>query len=141
MAQFAVNTAAILANATSTIMAMNAEAMAKGASSAFSLPFPYNLAAWAVIASTIGSIFSSLPKFAEGGIVGGGSTHGDTILARLNTGEMIFSKRQQKNLFNLLDNGGVGGYTESTVKIKGSDLYLTMKNYKGIKNKTGLKTF
>ena len=141
MAQFAVNTAAILANATSTIMAMNAEAMAKGASSAFSLPFPYNLAAWAVIASTIGSIFSSLPKFAEGGIVGGGSTHGDTILARLNTGEMIFSKRQQKNLFNLLDNGGVGGYTESTVRIKGSDLYLTMKNYKGLKNKTGLKTF
>jgi len=93
MAQFAVNTASILANAVSTIAAMNAEALAKGASSAFALPFPANLAAWATVFTTITSIFASLPKFAEGGIITGGSRHGDTILSRLNEGEMVLNPR------------------------------------------------
>jgi len=137
IAQFGVNTAAILANAVSTIAAMNAEALAKGASSAFSLPFPANLAAWATVAATIGSIFASLPKFAEGGIVGGGSMYGDKVLLRANSGEMIINKRQQSNLFDVLDNGFKDNYSTITWKLKGSDLYGSMKNYSKTVAKTG----
>lgn len=138
MAQFAANSASIIANAVSTITAMNAEALAKGASSAFSLPFPANLAAWATVFATITSIFASLPKFADGGIVGGYSTHGDKMLARLNGGEMVLNKRQQSNLFDALDKGfATGGNSTISFKIQGSDLYGTLKNYSKSAAKTG----
>ena len=46
---------------------------------------------------------------------------------------MILNGTQQKKLFNLLNsNGGVTGSTgttTTTVKIKGSDIYLALKNY------------
>ena len=142
MAQFALNTASIIANAVSTIAAMNAEALAKGASSAFSLPFPANLAAWATIATTIGSIFASLPKFADGGIVSG-TQHGDNVIARLNGDEMVLNARQQSNLFKAIDNGtfefGSTDNGNSTInfKIKGSDLYGTLKNFSKTAAKSG----
>lgn len=134
-------TAGIIAETIANILLGYSQATAQASSLG-----PFGWAAFAIaglaqVASMIAQIHS-LSGYAEGGIVGGDSTHGDTILARLNTGEMVLNKRQQRNLFDVLDNGGVGGgYTESTVKIKGSDLYLAMKNYKGVKNKTGLKTF
>ena len=133
-------TAGIIAETIANILLGYSQATAQASSLG-----PFGWAAFAIaglaqVASMIAQIHS-LSGYAEGGIVGGDSTHGDTILARLNTGEMVLNKRQQRNLFDVLDNGGVGGYTESTVKIKGSDLYLAMRNYKGIKNKTGLKTF
>lgn len=140
VAQFALNSASIVTNAVSTIAAMNAEALAKGASSAFALPFPANLAAWATVFGTITSIFASLPKFAEGGIVGGGSNHGDKILTRLNAGEMVLNMRQQRNLFNLLDSNGVGnsgGTYNISWRIKGADLYGTLKNYNKLQSKVG----
>lgn len=138
MAQFAANTAAIIANAVSTIAAMNAEAIAKGASSAFSLPFPANLAALATIVATVTSIFASLPKFADGGIVGGGSMYGDKVLTRLNSGEMVLNRRQQANLFDMLENGTKeNGAVVSNLKIKGSDIYIALKNYSSIMKKTG----
>ena len=43
--------------------------------------------------------------FAEGGIVGGTQKHGDRLLARVNSGEMILNTRQQANLFRLLNSG------------------------------------
>lgn len=134
-------TAGIIAETIANILLGYSQATAQASSLG-----PFGWAAFAIaglaqVASMIAQIHS-LSGYAEGGIVGGDSTHGDTILARLNTGEMVLNKRQQRNLFDVLDNGGVGGgYTESTVKIKGSDLYLAIKNYKGVKNKTGLKTF
>ena len=138
MAQFTLNSASIIANAVSTIAAMNAEALAKGASSAFALPFPANLAAWATVFGTITSIFASLPKFADGGIVGGYSNHGDKMLARLNGGEMVLNKRQQSNLFDALDKGfATGGNSTISFKIQGSDLYGTLKNYSKSAAKTG----
>lgn len=36
--------------------------------------------------------FSAIPKFAKGGIVGGGSRYGDKILARLNAGEGVLTE-------------------------------------------------
>lgn len=137
IAQSSINVAATLANAVATIAAMNAEAMAKGASSAFALPFPANLAAWAVVASTIGSIFASLPKFADGGIVGGGSMHGDKVLTRLNSGEMVLNKRQQNNLFDALDGGLSTAIGDLTFRLKGADLYGSVKAYSKTIAKTG----
>lgn len=80
----------------------------------------------------------SLAAFAEGGIVGGGSLYGDRLLVRVNTGEMILNGKQQKRLFNLLDKGGaIGGQIgEISFKLKGSDIYGSMKNYTTIKSKT-----
>ena len=137
-AKFALNTAAILADAVNTITAMNAEALAKGASSAFALPFPANLAAWATVVSTITSIFAALPKFAEGGIVGG-SMYEHPIMAH--KGEVILNERQQKTLFDAIDNGNVGssGSIARVVgRVRGKDLELVLDNNKRSKSRAGI---
>lgn len=137
IAQFGLNTAALVADAVKTIAAMQAQALAAGTASGANLPFPANLAAIATIVGTIASIFASLPKFADGGIVGGGSMYGDKVLLRANAGEMLLNRRQQANLFNMLDEGRKESALVPTIKIKGSDLYLLMKNYGSVKNKSG----
>lgn len=79
------------------IGAKQAEAMASGTASAAALPFPANIAAMASIIATVVSLFASIPKtFAEGGIVGGNSLHGDRVYGvRLNSGEMVLNHSQQ----------------------------------------------
>jgi len=101
--------------------------------------------AWIAFAATglaeltaiIASI-NNLKGFADGGIVGGGSMYGDKVLARVNSGEMILNKRQQKNLFNIIDEGRTnsGNYVP-TLKIKGSVFYVMWKNYASVSNKSG----
>lgn len=73
---------------------------------------------------------------ADGGVVGGNSYHGDTIIAGLNAGEMVLNRKQQANLFRALDNGiasNVGGKVE--FEIKGSTLKGVLKNYDNKMNK------
>lgn len=81
-------------------------------------------------------------KFAQGGIVGGSSYAGDKLIARVNSGEMILNGRQQKNLFNAIDKNKLGSDNVQSIsfKIKGSDLYGTLKNYSKIKGKSGVNT-
>lgn len=67
------------------------EAMAEGTTSAAKLPFPANIAAIGSVVATILSVFSMIPKFAKGGVVGGNSTQGDKVLARLNSGEGVLT--------------------------------------------------
>lgn len=89
------------------------------------------------------TLFSLIGKFENGGIVGGNSYHGDKILARLNSGEAVITRRGTKNLLNAIENGDLGGgATAQTIsfKIKGSDLYGTLKNYQKIKGKSGVTT-
>ncbi len=112
-----------------------ASAIASATSSGAALPFPANLAAIAAgIAAVVAGFSMVFSCFADGGIVGGTTTIGDMNLARVNKGEMILNGIQQKHLFNLLD--GSGGYESGkndmsgTVRIKGADLYLALKNYK-----------
>ncbi len=80
----------------------------------------------AAVATTI----STIKGFNEGGIVGGSAHYGDTMLARVNSGEMVLTRSQQSNLFNLLD-GKTGGTRADDFKIviKGSDLEISRKNY------------
>lgn len=90
----------------------------------------------AVMISTI----SQLQSFSQGGIFQGSKTVGDHNLARVNANEMILTTTQQGNLFRLLDNNtaGLGGSVGvSSVKIKGSDLYLALSNYSKVQSKTG----
>lgn len=108
------------------IMQLQSLATAQGVASAAALPFPASLGAIATVVATIASIFSSLPKYADGGIVGGSSFYGDKLLARVNSGEMILNKKQQEALY------GMTGGTEITLgvsRIQGADLYLSLKNY------------
>lgn len=136
MAQFTANSAALVMDAIKTITAMNAEAIAKGASSAFALPFPANLAAWATVLTTINSIFANLPKFSEGGIVHGKGSIGDFNLVRANDGEAFFNTRQQKRLFDLANGTGYIGnntlHIIGTTKVNGSDLDIVWTNYNRI---------
>lgn len=89
----------------------------------------------ATMATAISQIKSLTSGYAwggtVGGMVGGSSYGGDNMLVRVNSGEMILNKRQQKNLFDLLDNGGVAGGSsrvEVTGVIRGTDLLLVQKN-------------
>lgn len=88
----------------------------------------------AAVATTI----STIKGFAEGGIIEGASHSGDKIVARVNAGEMVLNKRQQSNLFNLLDGNGIGqnangGKVEFV--IKGSTLKGVLNNYNDRMNK------
>ena len=123
------------------IGAKQAEAIAGGTASAAAMPFPANIAAIASIVATIASVFASLPKFETGGIVGGSSFTGDKLLARVNSGEMILNKNQQQNLYNQLDNAGIGQPTNTNVnvsgqfRVSGSDLKAVLRNYDNKINK------
>ena len=91
----------------------------------------------AVMISTI----SQLQSFSQGGIVGGSSFSGDSQIARVNSGEFVLTKVQQGNLFRLLDSNTAGlggdGVGVSSVRVKGSDLYLALSNYSKVQSKTG----
>lgn len=131
--------AQIIPKIVSLIAAKQAEATAAGTASAAALPFPANIAAMASVIATVVSLFASIPKaFAEGGIVGGNSIHGDTMLARVNSGEMILNHSQQSNLYRTLKNGNVGGGGlggNVEFKISGSTLKGCLKNYDDKMNK------
>ena len=49
------------------------------------------------------------PSFATGGIVGGSSYYGDRVQANLNSREMVLNMGQQKNLFDAINAGNMGG--------------------------------
>lgn len=86
----------------------------------------------AAMAAAKGAILA-MAAFAEGGIVGGSTTMGDKVIARLNAGEMVLNSTQQSRLFKMIDHGNLiendAGPQVSTVRIKGDDIYLSMHNY------------
>lgn len=124
--------AQIIPQIVALIGAKQGEALASGTASAAALPFPANIAAIASIIATITALFASFAgSFADGGIISGGSFHGDKMLARVNAGEMILNPKQQSNLFNALDSGGATGGMAGKVsfEISGSNLKGTLRNY------------
>lgn len=133
MAEWTLSSAANIAQ---MIVQLQALATANGVASAFSVPWPANLAAVATVMSTVASIFSSLPQFAEGGIVGGSSFFGDKLLARVNSGEMILNRDQQRTLYSLTETDRAASVNIGFDKVRGSDIYLSLSNYM---KKTGKK--
>ena len=134
------NTAIEVANSTTKTAAKSGEAIAGATASGSIMPFPFNLIAIAAgIAAVVGAL-SLIGSFAEGGIIQGRSTIGDYNLARVNGGEMILNTRQQNNLFKAINENRLGsnsGVVGGTIKIKGSDLYVALKNYGSTKSKVG----
>lgn len=118
-----------VANKTAEASANASAAIAGGTASAASLPFPYNIAAIAVVIGAIISALSNMSKFATGGIVGGNSLSGDNNIVRVNSGEMILNKHQQANLFRMINSGVSGNSGNVTFKISGKDLVGTLNNY------------
>lgn len=87
-----------------------------------------SLSGLGIVASTI----SQLKGYNTGGIIEGNSIHGDKVLARVNSGEMVLNKRQQSNLFRQLNNATnnnnvVGNNVVFT--IHGEDLIGAIDNY------------
>ena len=130
----------------SLVGAKSAEAVANGLAESSKVKFPANIPAIATtiatIMSVIGTIASVAGSFAEGGIISGGSQIGDQMVAKVNSGEMIINGKQQQNLWKAISTGNLGGQRENTVtvtnvRVKGSDLYLALKNYSKVKSKSG----
>lgn len=141
MAQWVAGVASSIGRAIPAITALTqaqnakatADAKAAGAGAAASvssIPIVGPIMAVAAVASVVASL-ANIPKFAAGGIVGGNSYHGDKILARLNSGELVLNGSQQARLSSMIDRpatrGDGGGKVE--FKIRGQELV-------GILNKT-----
>lgn len=95
-------------------------------------PFvPLGLAS-AALAGVLGGIQIATIKnqsFATGGIVGGNSYMGDKVHAMVNSGEMILTRSQQRNLFDMI--GGGANITGGDVRfeIEGTKLVGVLSNY------------
>lgn len=116
--------------------AKSSEAVAEGVSSAAQTPVVGWLLAGAAAAAVIAALASS-PKFASGGIVGGNQFVGDNVIARVNSGEMILNRNQQRNLFSLLDSGNISGGSgkELKLRVSGADLVGVISNFNNKINK------
>ena len=132
----AANTAAKSANAAETMTDAAATGVLtamEGGKSVASIPIVGAVLAAAAIATLLALVFGALSSakgYATGGIIGGNSTHGDKILARVNSGEMVLNQSQQANLFRMLNGDGLVG-TQNNVefKIRGTDLIGVIDNY------------
>ena len=124
-----ISAAGVKATTASTEVAANtASGTTEVVKSAAKLPFPLNLLAMAGAAASAIAIFSSLPKFENGGIVGGISFTGDKILTRLNSGEMVLNKGQQ-NIVGAAISRNAGTNVTIGGQVRGADIYLALKNY------------
>ena len=120
--------AGILASQAQSI-SEGALAISAGIAQSQSVPFPANIAAIATTVGTItglitstaasftqakqllASISASAGAFEHGGIVGGTSYTGDKLTARVNSAEMILTREQQRNLFEIANApAAVGGF-------------------------------
>lgn len=120
------------------VVANQAAALSSGTASAAAMPFPANLVSIASIITTILGVFSSLPKFADGGIIQGKS-FGDYNLARVNGGEMILNTTQQGRLWNTIQQGTTSSSApiSGAVKfhIEGKQLVGVLNNYNSSKSR------
>lgn len=120
------------------VAANQAAAISSGTASAAAMPFPANLISIATIVSSILGVFSSLPKFADGGIVQG-KKFDDLNLARVNGGEMILNSTQQGRLWNTIQQGHTNTNSAMngnvTFRIEGKQLVGVLNNYNSSKSR------
>ena len=73
------------------------------------------------------------PSFTTGGIMGGTSYTGDENLARINSREMILNAGQQKNLFDRINSGDLGGTNVQIYNQASNDVRATAQvNERGV---------
>lgn len=128
MAADAEETASTIANAGTKVAAKTAEGAASAGASAASLPFPWNIVAIGSAIAAALAAFAMIPRFENGGIVGGNSPKGDKILARLNSGELVLNRDQQGTLYGLLSNRSRSVEVSGEFKVRGRDLVAAIDN-------------
>lgn len=135
------DSAGLIAGAIASIIQGYGSATAQASSMGPWAWIAFAIAGAATMASVVAQI-NSMKGFADGGVINGSRTIGDYNLAKVNSGEMILNGTSQKKLFNLINNGGMvsdgGSQSVTEVRVKGSDLYLALSNYK--KSSPGRKT-
>ena len=134
----ALNAAKIIAQAVATLALSFAQAMGREGKSGVWGWIAAGITGMATLMTMVGQL-NKLNTYATGGIVGGNSYVGDRQLIRVNSGEMVLNRRQQANLFNVLDgHGAVRGNTSSEItwRLRGSDIYGSLKNYNTTKGLT-----
>lgn len=144
VAQDSANTAIEVGNSQAKMAAKQGEAIGNVTASGGKMPFPYNLAAIAAGIAAVVAAFAMVGSFADGGIINGKTSLGDYNIARVNGGEMILNNTQQGNLWNAIKNNKLGdggvAIVGGDVRIKGSDLYVALKNYSKVQGKLGKTT-
>ena len=128
MAADAEETASTVANAGTKVAAKTAEGAASAGASAASMPFPWNIVAIGSAIAAALAAFAMIPRFENGGIVGGNSPKGDKILARLNSGELVLNRDQQGTLYGLLSNRSRSVEVSGEFKVRGRDLVAAIDN-------------
>lgn len=128
MAADAEETASTIANAGTKVAAKTAEGAASAGASAASLPFPWNIVAIGSAIAAALAAFAMIPRFENGGIVGGNSPKGDKILARLNSGELVLNRDQQGTLYGLLSSRSRSVEVSGEFKVRGRDLVAAIDN-------------
>ena len=94
---------------------------------------PFGWIAWTGAAvgslTTLLKTINSIKGYEHGGVIGGNSYHGDKILARLNSGERVLTKKQDDKLMKKLDSDRLfnGNVIVLDTRIEGSDIWLTQK--------------
>lgn len=126
-ASVATASAQVVSSIKMVVAAKTAEAAASSGASAASTPVVGWLMVGAAIASALAA-FTKIPKFAEGGVVGGSSYFGDKLLARVNSGEAILTQTQQARALSLM-NGGGDVRVSGDVRLSGKDIYISLRNY------------
>lgn len=131
----AAQTTAVLAAKTAQTKAATVAMAAESTAAYAGIPFAGVGLAAAQIAEMEALIAAAaaLPMFAEGGIVGGTKYTGDQNLARVNSGEMIINRGQQKKLWDAISGGKYGSNNSLSgdveFKISGQVLRGVLNNH------------
>ena len=132
----AAQTTAELAASSLKTTAATTEMAAKSTAAYAGIPFlGVGLAASQIATMQAMIAAAAIPKFENGGIVGGSSYHGDKILARVNSGELILNRQQQSTLFGLMNQNSISKSGDNKVIVRGSDLILSINNELKHRNK------
>lgn len=128
-------TTAEISASTAKSSAASIEMAAKSTAAYAAIPFVGVGLAGAQIAAMKAMIMAAAIPFAKGGVITGGPTSGDKILARVNAGEMILNGSQQANLFDAINSGKLGGngnkvaLVSGEVVLRGDTAFAQMNNF------------
>ena len=109
------------------VVANKANAISGAAAAMASIPYVGPVLAAAAAESLAALLEATVPKFAKGGIIQGGSKYGDKLLARVNAGEAVLTQAQQKRFMDMA-NGKYSGGGQVSFHISGKDLVGVIKN-------------
>ncbi|PTN08038.1 minor tail protein [Mangrovibacterium marinum] len=130
--QVAALTGAEVAGSAAVTSAKGSEAMVSGIAASQKVPFPLNIVALAATVAAVASALSSIPKFATGGIIGGSSFSGDSVLIRANSGEEVLRRNDPRHTLNATSSRQVGGGSQVKVlvpsmRLRKGDIYIAFK--------------